>query len=142
MPNFHGWYVTLWTILPACLFLIIWSNVTPGLVTQAVLENPAASQLPSDAFARGAILSEARNMAKNPQTAVFNPLARTFAPLYAQAQGRYDSAGVVLALILAFAGGAYAFTRVRRSEERRVGEGCVSTCGSWWWQYYYKKKAS
>src|SRR3546814_15152793 len=60
-PNYHGWYVTLWTILPACLFLIIWSNVTPGLVTQAVLENPAASQLPSDAFARGAILSEARN---------------------------------------------------------------------------------
>src|SRR3546814_2412528 len=52
-------------------------------------------------------------LAKNPQTAVFNPLARTFAPLYAQAQGRYDSAGVVLALILAFAGGAYAFTRVR-----------------------------
>src|SRR3546814_1827240 len=29
-PNYHGWYVTLWTILPACLFLIIWSNVTPG----------------------------------------------------------------------------------------------------------------
>lgn len=112
-PNYHGWYVTLWTVLPACLFLIIWSNVTPGLVTQAVLENSAASQLPSDAFARGAVLSEARNMAKNPQTAVFNPLARTFAPLYAQAQGRYDSAGVFLALILAFAGGAYAFTRVR-----------------------------
>src|SRR3546814_4762774 len=43
-PNYHGWYVTLWTILPACLFLIIWSNVTPGLVTQAVLENHAASQ--------------------------------------------------------------------------------------------------
>src|SRR3546814_2883685 len=122
-------------------------------ISQAVLENPAASQLPSDAFARGAILSEARNMAKNPQTAVFNPLARTFAPLYAQAQGRYDSAGVVLALILAFAGGAYAFTRVRPDfrartrverlimmtlllaslrSERRVGKECVSTCRSRW----------
>src|SRR3546814_12306043 len=47
-PNYHGWYVTLWTILPACLFLIIWSNVTPGLVPQAVLENPAASHLSSE----------------------------------------------------------------------------------------------
>src|SRR3546814_15974811 len=23
----------------------------------------------------------------------------------------------------------------RRSEERRVGNECVSTCRSWWWQY-------
>src|SRR3546814_13849646 len=26
-----------------------------------------------------------------------------------------------------------------RSEERRVGNGCVSSCRSWWWQYHYKK---
>src|SRR3546814_13091064 len=28
----------------------------------------------------------------------------------------------------------------RRSEERRVGKECVSTCRSWWSQYYEKKK--
>src|SRR3546814_12659031 len=27
-----------------------------------------------------------------------------------------------------------------RSEERRVGKGCVSTCRSRWWPYSYKKK--
>src|SRR3546814_11510947 len=27
-----------------------------------------------------------------------------------------------------------------RSEERRVGEECVSTCRSRWWPYRYKKK--
>src|SRR3546814_14871931 len=27
-----------------------------------------------------------------------------------------------------------------RSEERRVGNECVSTCRSRWWQYHYKKK--
>src|SRR3546814_11366727 len=26
-----------------------------------------------------------------------------------------------------------------RSEERRVGNECVSTCRSRWWQYHYKK---
>src|SRR3546814_17604109 len=27
-----------------------------------------------------------------------------------------------------------------RSEERRVGKACVSTCCSRWWPYHYKKK--
>src|SRR3546814_3505217 len=27
-----------------------------------------------------------------------------------------------------------------RSAERRVGNGCVSTCSSWWSPYHYKKK--
>src|SRR3546814_12568012 len=29
---------------------------------------------------------------------------------------------------------------VDRSEERRVGKECVSTCGSRWWPYHEKKK--
>src|SRR3546814_13481039 len=28
----------------------------------------------------------------------------------------------------------------RRSEERRVGKECVSTCRSWWSPYHYNKK--
>ena len=113
LPNLHGWYVALWTVLPALLFLAVWSNVSPGLVTQAVLDNPAATELPADAFARGAILSEARNIATGSQAVAFNPLAQKFAPLYQEAQSRYNSAGVFLALMLAFSGGAYAFTRIR-----------------------------
>ncbi|HKX36846.1 MAG TPA: phosphate ABC transporter permease family protein, partial [Rhizorhapis sp.] len=113
LPNYHGWYVALWTTLPALLFLTVWSNVSPGLVTQAVLDNPAATELPEDAFSRGAILSEARNIATGEQANAFNPLAQKFVPLYEEAQSRYSSAGVFLALMLAFAGGAYAFTRVR-----------------------------
>src|SRR3546814_11709566 len=27
-----------------------------------------------------------------------------------------------------------------RSEERRVGKACVSTCRSRWWRYHYKNK--
>src|SRR3546814_17062573 len=30
--------------------------------------------------------------------------------------------------------------RVKRSEERRVGKECVSTCRSRWWPYHYIKK--
>ncbi|MDN4175952.1 phosphate ABC transporter permease family protein, partial [Nocardioides sp. SOB77] len=92
----------------ALLFLAVWSNVSPGLVTQAVLDSPAASELPSDGFSRGAILSEARNIAAGKQATAFNPLAQKFVPLYEAAQSRYNSAGVFLALMLAFSGGAYA----------------------------------
>src|SRR3546814_16421614 len=31
---------------------------------------------------------------------------------------------------------------VIRSEERRVGKGCVSTCRSRWWPYHKKKKTN
>src|SRR3546814_13336722 len=34
---------------------------------------------------------------------------------------------------------APAGTRLCRPDERRVGEGCVSTCRSRWWQYHYTK---
>src|SRR3546814_19644210 len=30
----------------------------------------------------------------------------------------------------------------KRSEERRVGKDCVSTCRSRWWQYHKKKKTT
>src|SRR3546814_20438915 len=37
--------------------------------------------------------------------------------------------------------GRVADTHLRkRSEERRVGKECVSTCRSWWAPYHYKKK--
>lgn len=113
LPSYHGWYATLWTLIPACLFLVVWTNVMPGLVTQSVLENPAAQSLPQDAFSRGAILSEARSIARGNQAAAFNPAAESLVQPYRDAQSRYSTAGVILALILAFAGAAYAFTRMR-----------------------------
>src|SRR3546814_13765338 len=36
--------------------------------------------------------------------------------------------------------GRAAVDRVIRSEERRVGKECVSTCRSRWWTYHSKKK--
>src|SRR3546814_12880279 len=38
--------------------------------------------------------------------------------------------------------GTAAIQHVRRSEERRVGKECVSTCRTRWSPYHYKKKTS
>jgi len=112
-PNYHGWYVALWAVAPALIFVAIWGNVTPGLVTQAVLDSPVAAQLPPPGMQRGAILSEMRGIATGRIDAGFNPISTELAPIYESAQQKYAIVGAVLAMILVFAGGAYAFTRLR-----------------------------
>ncbi|MBR0553965.1 phosphate ABC transporter permease subunit PstC [Stakelama marina] len=112
LPSQHGWYVALWTAAPALLFLAIWSAVSPSLATQEVLASPAAAELPAFGFQREAILSEARTLAEGNSFGAFNEEAKALAPAYAKAQSKYRWIGTALALLLAFAGGAYAFSRV------------------------------
>lgn len=111
-PSQHGWYVALWTALPALVFLAVWANVMPALVTNAVLQTPAGQSLPNDGFGRAAVLGEAQSIAYGKQTAAFNPKSEALVEPYRDAITRYGAVGAVLAAILAFAGGAYAFSRV------------------------------
>ncbi len=113
LPNYHGWYTALWAIVPALIFVAIWSSISPALVTDMVLSDPAASQLSSDSFKRGAILSEARDIANNPGQKAFNPEATALAPLYVSAQSHYDIIGTLAVVLLCFAGAAFAFIRIR-----------------------------
>jgi phosphate transport system permease protein len=113
LPGYHGWYVALWTLVPALLFLAVWGQVSPGLVTQAVMESPAAQTLPDDGFTRSAVLGEARAIATGKLAGGFNPLSAALVEPYRAAISHYGLAGAALAVLLAFAGGAYAFTRIR-----------------------------
>ena len=63
LAGYHGWYVALWTVLPALIFLAVWSSLAPGLVTADVLADPAASALDATGMERASILSEARSLA-------------------------------------------------------------------------------
>lgn len=118
--HYHGWYVGLWTLLPAALFLIVWQNVSPALVTNTVLTAPEAANLPADGFSRAAILSEARNIAAGRLQSGFNLQSQALVEPYRAAQTRFDVIGALLAVILAFAGGAFAFTRVRADFKART----------------------
>src|SRR5688572_9286730 len=62
-PNYHGWYVALWAIAPALLFITIWSSIAPGLIMGSTLESPPAASLPADGMDRSAILSEVQGLA-------------------------------------------------------------------------------
>jgi phosphate transport system permease protein len=120
LPNYHGWYVALWAVLPALLFLAVWGSVAGGLVMQEVMQSPAAANLPPFDMQRTAIFNEARELAAGTRQAGFNPEATALAPVFESAQNRYGIIGAVVALLLAFAGGAYAFTRLSPSFRART----------------------
>jgi phosphate transport system permease protein len=120
LPSYHGWYVALWAVLPALLFLAVWANVSGGMVRQAVLESPPAAGLSEMPMERDAVLAEAQGLADGTLEAAFNPKAEELAPVYKEARGRYDLIGGIAALLLALATGAYAFSRLSPSFRART----------------------
>ena len=113
MPGYHGWYVALWVVIPALIAWGTWNAIMPGLVEGAVLAHPVAANLPEAGMERQAVLAEAWALLRDPAAGVFNPAAREIAEPLQAAQMRYGLLGGALALLVAFAGGGHAYTRVR-----------------------------
>ncbi len=118
-PNYHASHMMLWVVLPALIFLAVWSVVSPNMVTQAVLSTPAASQLPPPGIERDAVLSEMKGLVNGSVEASFNPAAEQLAPIYKSASDHYMMLGGIAAALLAFAGGIYAWTRLNRDFRAR-----------------------
>ncbi|MGA9580626.1 MAG: phosphate ABC transporter permease subunit PstC [Allosphingosinicella sp.] len=112
LPGYHGWYVAIWAALPALLFLLLWVPLSDKLVMDAVLGSAGAANLPPFEMQRNAILNETRELAEGLRQSSFYPEARALAPVYESALSRYRLIGTVAALLLAFAGGAYAYSRI------------------------------
>ena len=112
-PNYHGWYVALWILVPTALFAIFWIIVQPGLVTRSVLADPAAAALPAFDLKRDVLLAEARAVASGNALGVFNKDARPLIEPFREAMTRYNWIGFGVTLLIAFAAGAFAFLRVR-----------------------------
>lgn len=112
-PNYHAWYVALWIVIPVLAFVVVWSIAAPQLVTQSVLASPAAANLPAFGFEREAWLSEARAVASGSAPAVFNSGAQPLVEPFREAMRQYSLIGYAVTVLIAFAGGAFAFLRVR-----------------------------
>jgi phosphate transport system permease protein len=126
LPRHHGWYAVLLVLGPPLGFLLLWSLVSPALVTDAVLARPEAAGLPPAGYAQAAVLSEARALATGRAAVAFNPQAAALAPAYAAAQVRFDWFAAAAALLLALVGGFIAWRRLRPGfAARRRVEGSV-----------------
>jgi phosphate transport system permease protein len=113
LPHYHAWFVVICGLLPALIFLAVWSNVAPALVTGDVLAHPAARELPETAIDRGAVLAEVRGLADGSVATAFNPTAETLVPAYRAAERRYGMIGTAVALLLLIAGAVYGYTRLK-----------------------------
>lgn len=113
LPSYHGWYVALWIAIPMAAFIALWGAIAPGLISQAVLSDPAAAQLPAFGFQRQTMLAEARAVATGAAPGVFNPAAAALVEPYRAAIARYDTIGLVTAVLIAFAAGLFAFLRLK-----------------------------
>jgi phosphate transport system permease protein len=113
MPAYHGWHMALWILVPALLAWGVWSAIMPGLVEGALFADPAAASLPTDPMTLGAIVSEAHDLAADPSATAFNPEAEALVVPIRAATTRFGLIGALIVLIVAFAGGAYGFTRIR-----------------------------
>ncbi|MEE4539665.1 MAG: phosphate ABC transporter permease subunit PstC [Erythrobacter sp.] len=125
-PVYHAWYVAAWILMPLLGFLIAWSFLSSQLITYFVLQSPAADSLPAFEFERAAWLDEARNVALGNAPGVFNAGAEAFIEPFEAAILRVNIIGIVITLLIAFAGAAYAFVRLspdfraRRKVEQKV----------------------
>jgi phosphate transport system permease protein len=112
-PVYHAWYVALWAVLPVLGFVVVWSVVAPQLVLQSVLASPAAEALPAMAFERDAFLAEARAVALGQAPGVFNDDAEALIAPFREAITHYNSVGIMVTMLIALAGGALAFLRLK-----------------------------
>jgi phosphate transport system permease protein len=84
------------------------------------MADPAAASLPAFDLERNAILSEAYSLANNPAAIAFNPDAEKLVPAVIAAKSKFGFMGAVLALLLAFAGGGFGYTRLSASFQART----------------------
>lgn len=112
-PVYHAWYVALWVVLPVLLFVIAWTAIAPKLVLQSVLASPAALELPVFGFERDAFIGEARAVALGQAPGVFNDEAEPLIAPFREAFRYYNTVGIIVTVLIALAGGALAFLRLR-----------------------------
>ncbi len=120
LPTYHGLHAALWSAVPALVLLAAWAPIETRLVESQVLAAAEAQALPADSMQRGAILQEAREIARGQREAGFNPQSSTLAPTFREAESRYSSIGGLLAILLALAGGAIAVRRTATAHRART----------------------
>ncbi|RPF70408.1 phosphate ABC transporter permease subunit PstC [Aurantiacibacter spongiae] len=120
LPNYHGWYAALWIAVPMVLFLLVWEAVSGQFVLAHALASPEARALPDSGLLRDRMISEAYNLASGASTTAYSNEARALAEPFREAMLRYDLIGLAIAVIIAGAGAAWAFLRLRPEAKVRT----------------------
>ncbi len=113
LPSYHAWYAALWIAVPLLLWFLLWNTISQQLVFSHVLASPEAASLPDFGLRRDAMLIEARNIADGSAGRVLNEESYALAENFRQAMARYNTIGIIVGLLIASAGAAWAFLRLK-----------------------------
>ena len=113
LPSYHGWYAALCIAVPVILWFLLWDAVSTNLVVSHALASPEARLLPEAGLRRDTILNEAYNLATGETVRVMNDESRRLAEPFREAISRYNLVGIVVGLLIAGAGAAFAFLRLK-----------------------------
>ena len=113
LPGYHGWYVALWTLVPALLFALVWAAISPGLILAQVAASSAAASLPPFGIERDAIMAEGWSLATGQTAAAFNASSLALVEPFRRAISLFGYGGIAITLLLGFAGAAFGFLRLR-----------------------------
>jgi phosphate transport system permease protein len=113
LPSQHGWHMALWVIIPALAGWFVWNAVSPGMINAAIMADPAAANLPAMDMERDAAISEAWAAAQNQGMGTFRPESTALVEPIRAILARFNWIGTALVLVLAIAGGAFGYTKIK-----------------------------
>lgn len=120
LPSYHGWHMALWVLIPALVGWTLWNAISPGFLYAAILADPSASLLPAMDMERDAVIAEAMAVAANDGFGAFRPETSAIVPIVQSLTAKFAWIGAALSGLLAFAGGAYGYTRITASFPART----------------------
>ena len=120
LPGHHGIHMALWVIVPALFAWAVWGMVSPGLVRADFMANPVFASLPTAVMDRDSIISEAIELAKDPNAPAFQPDATKLIPAIMASQSKFALIGLIIVAIFAFVGGAFGYTRIKAAFPART----------------------
>ncbi|KLE35636.1 phosphate ABC transporter permease subunit PstC [Aurantiacibacter luteus] len=113
LPKYHAWYAALWIAVPLLLFFLVWDYASGQLIMAHVLASPEAAALPKFGLRRATIINEAWGIANGTTARALNEESVALAEPFRQAISRYQLIGIGIGLLIAGAGAAWAFLRLK-----------------------------
>ncbi len=111
-PVYHGAFVALATVLPALLLLGGFAFVEPKLLDATIVASLPAADQPKSAMDRDAIIGEVKGLASGDLADAFNPASKAAVPAYLASRSQLQTEALVAAVLIAFGGAAWAYTRL------------------------------
>jgi phosphate transport system permease protein len=119
LPSYHGYYVALWVGVPALALVFFWLAFEGATLSRLVIADLPEELKASSAEHLDLVINDVRNTLANGASGGADPVIEQAAARYRQLQKSSDGLLSLGAVILAFAGGLFARSRIDQKHRAR-----------------------